>query len=51
MKILKIRVWTKQEYLNFTTYALDLIPKAFKFFESYFNIKEVVKKSGKKINF
>lgn len=42
---LRIRVWTRDDYTNNTKYALDIIPKAYSFFEKYFDIKEVVKKA------
>ncbi len=42
---LKIRVWTRDEYANQTKYALDIIPKAYSFFENFFDIREVVRKS------
>lgn len=42
---LKIRVWARDDYINNTEYAIKIIPKAFEFFEDYFNISEVVKKS------
>ena len=45
---LKIRVWCRDEYRSYTEYALETIPKAFQFFQDYFNISEVVTKSGKK---
>ncbi len=41
----KIRVWTRNEYINNTDYMLDNLPKAYSFFQDYFNISEVVKKS------
>ena len=43
---LKIRVWCRDDYINNTEYAIKIIPKAFQFFEDYFNITEVIKKSG-----
>lgn len=42
---LKIRVWAREDYINNTEYVIRVIPKAFEFFEDYFNISEVVKKS------
>lgn len=42
---LKIRVWTREDLLNNTEYALNIIPRGFQFFQDYFNISEVVKKS------
>ena len=39
-------MWGRDEYINNTKYALNIIPQAFQFFEEYFDIKEVVKKSG-----
>ena len=44
---LKIRVdGCLDDYINNTDYAIKIIPKAFQFFEDYFNITEVIKKSG-----
>ena len=42
---LKIRVWCRDDYINSTDYALKVVPKAFEFFQDYFNISEIVKKS------
>lgn len=39
-------MWTRDDYANNTKYALESIPKAYEFFEDYFNIREVVNKSG-----
>lgn len=42
---LKIRVWTRREYINNTDYTLGNLPMAYEFFEDYFNISEVVTKA------
>lgn len=42
---IKIRVWARDDYANNTQFALDVIPKAYIYFEDYFKIKEVVKKT------
>lgn len=42
---LKIRVWTRSEYINNTAYMIENIPKAYQFYEDYFNISEVVTKA------
>lgn len=42
---LKIRVWTRDEYINNTDYILGNLPKAYEFYQDYFNISEVVTKA------
>mgnify|MGYP001811336843 CR=1 FL=1 len=43
---IQIRVWSREEYLNSTNYAIECIPKIFDYFTNYFDIPEVVSKSG-----
>ncbi len=42
---LQIRVWTRSEYINNTDYILNYLPKAYHFYQDYFNISEVVTKA------
>lgn len=42
---LKIRVWTRSEYINNTAYMIENIPKAYQFYQDYFNISEIVTKA------
>ena len=47
IKKIKIRIWARQDYINNTEYAYNIMPKIYKFYHEYFDINEVVRKSGK----
>lgn len=45
--LFQIRVWSQPDKINQTEYAIEIISQCFKFFTEYFNITDVLNKTGK----
>lgn len=44
--LFQIRVWSQPDKINQTEYAIGIISQCFKFFTEYFNITDVLNKTG-----